>query len=871
MNIDADLWREARPIFDAALDLPSDQREAFLTGVCGGNAALLNAVRHLLRANDSSDFLDALPAAHMDGLAAPLPDLVGRDVGAYRLLSVLGTGGMGAVYLAERSDGQFVQRVAVKMMRAGPLGEEAVRRFRRERQILAWLNHPNVARLLDGGVADVGPYLVMEYVEGLPIDRHCDEAQLGIQERVKLSLGVIDAVDYAHRNLIIHRDLKPGNILVTADGTVKLLDFGVARLMEDNPGGTEITRTVAAPLTPEYASPEQLRGEQLSTASDVYSLGVMLYRLLTGKLPHQLGGLSASAIERRVSTEHPVRPGLVRRELRGDLETIVLHALHHDASRRYRSAAALGDDLRRFLERRPVAAQHDTLTYRASSFVRRHAVGVAAATVIAVAVVIGALTTAAEGRRAQRRFEEVRGLANALLFDLHDAVRDLEGATAVRELLVSRALTYLDLLRAEAPADAALQSELAAAYAQIGEIQGDPHRANLGDLKGAQSSYRKSFELREGVWRRDTTRVDARSALADSYGRLAVVSSWGGNNGEALVLSARALDLLAPLRSGNTSHPHVDALFGRIESELGWWLIWAGKVEEGMTRLAHSVAVLESVTTADTTTATASIDRWRAYSYQADGFRFSSRFPQALSLLEQTALPYLHTLADRYPRDPEVQYALHSCHDLIGAVYIALGDHSRSAQAYRKALAFAEGMVSSDSANRKAHEALARSSAALGELLLRDKRPDEAVAALERSIGGFESLYQGNANNAELANMLGNTERRLCRVLGDQERLIDALRHCVAGERALERAVAAHLDNAVVRANLGSAYVGSARLYRRLARTAPADSAVALRSLARQRYERGLALLGEIAATDATPEVYPDSIRSELVALASER
>jgi tetratricopeptide (TPR) repeat protein len=350
-----------------------------------------------------------------------------------------------------------------------------------------------------------------------------------------------------------------------------------------------------------------------------------------------------------------------------------------------------------------------------------------------------------------------------------------------------------------------------------------------------------------------------------------VVSSWSGNNGEALVLSARALDLLAPMQSIDGLRPHVDPLYGRIESELGWWLIWAGKVEEGMTRLAHSVHLLQSATTTDSATTAVRIDLWRAYSYQADGLRFSSRFPQALTLLEQTALPYLHGMADRYPRDPEVQYALHTCNDLIGAVYIELGDPARSAQAHRKALAFAEGMVASDSANRKAHEAFARSSAALGEILLRDKRPDDAVAALERSVSGFESLYRANSNNAELANMLGNTERRLCRVLGDQEQLVEALRRCIAGERVLEEAVAVHLDNAVVRANLGSAYVGSARLYRRLARLAEPDSATLLRSLAQQRYERGLVLLSEIAATDATPEIFPDSIRSELAALARER
>ncbi|MEZ4587605.1 MAG: serine/threonine-protein kinase [Gemmatimonadales bacterium] len=761
--MDGELFRRARPVFEAAIELPFDERAAFVARETAGDPELDRAVRRLLAAHADDSFLGGVERAALEPLIGGEPAARGEQVGPYRLLELIGMGGMGAVYLAERADGEFDQRVAIKLMRAGPLGPEALERFRRERQILAWLDHPNIARLLDGGMAEAGPYLVMEHVAGVPIDRYADQRELDVEQRIRLFLAVVGAVDRASRHLVTHRDLKPGNILVTDAGQVKLLDFGIARLTEDDGHGT-LTVAGQRAFTPAYASPEQLRGEPLGTASDVYSLGAVLYRLLTGHLPHASEGLSPAAFERLVSSEPPARASSHGGELAGDLDTILQKALHADPARRYRSVADLGDDLERHLARRPVKARPDTVGYRVSRFVRRNTVLVVAAGLLALAVSVGVVATTIEGRRAERRFEEVRRLANALLFDLHDAVRDLPGATAVRRMLVSRALEYLDVLRREAPSDRALELELAAAYEQVGEIQGDPHRANLGDLEGALASYRQAFELRDAVWRRDTTDRSVRRALGNSYGRLAVVTSWNGDNASAIELSRAGLELLAPLRVGS---PDARGDYGRVQSELGWWLVWAGRVEDGLTLLDSALVELEPLASDDSASTNARLDLWLAYSYLVDGLgsRVATRRHDAARAASTTG-----------PRPARRSESARS----HGAVRVPrllrlpdrdaprAGPLPRAATAARRVRR--RQMVESDSANQKAFEGLARGYNA-------GRRPDQKRRArrgdppYRQAIEVYEALYQRNQQNHEMGNMLSNAEHKLCQVLSEAGRV----------------------------------------------------------------------------------------------------
>jgi len=411
-----------RALYEAALTKDAASRAGFLEEQCQGDEALRREVEALLVARQRvPDWLNGpLLGAAPPG---PLLRMEGRQLSGYTLVREIGRGGMGSVYLGERSDGAFHKEVAVKLVRQGMTGADILGRFRQEREILASLDHPGIARLLDADTTEEGlPYFVMEFVDGQPIDRWCDERKLKVTQRLKLFRAVCDAVEYAHQRLVVHRDLKPGNILVTGDGNVKLLDFGIAKILRPERAGEETTRTLARLMTPEYASPEQVNGANITTQTDVYSLGVVLYELLTGHRPYRLLRAAVREMERVIAEEEPTRPSLVvatteervtprtvsevregdpnrlRKRLEGDLDCIVLTALHKEPVRRYRSVEAFAEDVGRHLDNRPVSAREDSLWYRVSRFVRRHPGAVAAGILIVLSLVAGGLTTLWESR-----------------------------------------------------------------------------------------------------------------------------------------------------------------------------------------------------------------------------------------------------------------------------------------------------------------------------------------------------------------------------------------------------------------------------------------------------------------------------------------
>ena len=439
--MDPGRWRRVKDLYQAARERPAESREGWLADACGDDRELEREVRSLLAAAEApADFLrppSTWAARRIDEMApetpaggdpdSEAPHLEGQALGPYRIERRVGQGGIGSVYLATRDDA-FRKQVAVKVIRRGMATAEVLARFRGERQILASIEHPHIARLIDGGATSDGrPYLVMEYIEGQPIDRYCDRRRLGIRARLELFLGVCEAVEVAHRNLVVHRDLKPGNLLVTDDGTPKLLDFGIAKILDPDlvDGLTLATRAGTRLLTPEFASPEQLTGERVTTASDLWSLGALLYLLLAGRTPFELGGGSLAELARRVDEGEPQRPSAavaeagderaralaerrsttpaeLARALRGDLDTIVLEALRRDPERRYASAGALAADIRRHLADLPIEARPDTLGYRAGKFVRRHRPAVAATALAVVATLALLVTLAVQSARLAR-------------------------------------------------------------------------------------------------------------------------------------------------------------------------------------------------------------------------------------------------------------------------------------------------------------------------------------------------------------------------------------------------------------------------------------------------------------------------------------
>jgi eukaryotic-like serine/threonine-protein kinase len=479
-------------LFHAAAGLSAGDQATFLARECGSDTPLKTAVERLLAAGRNAATAWDRGALEVEARQSARSLVIthpGEFIGRYRIVRRIAGGGMGVVYEAVRDDAEFHKRVAIKLVQLVD-DSGGIERFRAERQILAGLEHPNIAHLLDGGTTEDGtPYLVMEYVDGVPVDRFAADRRLSRNDRLTLFLQVCDAVQYAHRNLVVHRDLKPANILVAADGLPKLLDFGIAKLLS----GESRSHTTIRALTPEFASPEQVLGRGVGTTSDVYSLGVLLFLLLTDRLPYRASPQQSAAFVRAVCEEEPVwePPGLVI----GDLQSVLAKALHKEPERRYLSVEQFAADIRRYLDGRPVLARPDAFLYRARKFVVRRAVPLAALAALAIAVSAGVVSTLIQSRRAERRFNDVRQLANTLIFKVHDAVAPLAGSTPVRQIIVNEGLAYLERLTADSRSDRELQQEIARAYIKIGAVQGRPNTPNLGDRQGALASFRKAEAL----------------------------------------------------------------------------------------------------------------------------------------------------------------------------------------------------------------------------------------------------------------------------------------------------------------------------------------------------------------------------------------
>jgi len=551
-------WQQIRAVFEQAELLSDPERVKYLDQACDSDPELRAEVESLLAVASQAggDFLNTPAADLMQSTKPPkLPSSwIGRRVGAYQIVAEIGHGGMGEVYRAVRMDGQFDQQVAIKLVRTGMGSSFIVQRFLHERQILASLNHPHIARLLDGGTTDDSvPYLVMEFIDGERIDTYCQGVRLSVSERLRLFLQVCEAVQYAHQRLIVHRDIKPNNILVTKDGAPKLLDFGIAKMLDP---AAETETTVARPMTPEYASPEQIRGEPITTATDVYSLGVVLYLLLTGRSPYKVGTRTPHEWSRAIAETQPHRPSNIvmaaerigpgnescdkpvttisstreptpaklRRRLVGDIDNILLKALRKEPELRYGSAQQFADDISRHINGLPVTAAKGSWTYFARKFIVRHRNGLAATTVVILALTAGILATENQARiarteraRAQKRFNDVRQFSNALIFDVHDSLLAIPGTTAARNLLLDRAVTYLDGVSKDAEGDSDLQRELALGYQRLATVQGDASVSNVGQVSAADQSIAKAMHLFEAVAANNPSNLTDQLNLAMIY------------------------------------------------------------------------------------------------------------------------------------------------------------------------------------------------------------------------------------------------------------------------------------------------------------------------------------------------------------------
>ncbi len=778
--METDRAERVADLVESALERAPSEWDGFLAASCGGDGALRAEVESLLRHQERArDFIEA-PAFQMtaelfedgDGELQP-----GQALDRYEIGKLLGEGGMGEVYLAR--DVELGREVAVKLVKRGLGTADVLRRFRHEERILAGLNHPHVARLFGGGRTPEGlPYFVMEYIEGEALDKFCDARQLSTAARLELFRKVCGAVSYAHRHLVVHRDIKPSNILVTTTGEPKLLDFGIAKLLdpEQAPESASHTITMLGVMTPEYASPEQVRGEPTTTASDIYSLGVLLYELLTGRRPYHLQSRRPEELARVICEQEPERPSTaisrreevpgaggtpaklitpesigrtrneqpaqLRRRLAGDLDNIVLLALRKEPARRYATVEQFSEDIRRYLEGLPVIARKATFAYRSAKFIGRHKVGVASALLVVLATIAGLTATIWQTRvargeraRAERRFNDVRKLANSNLFELHDAIADLPGSTPARELLVKRALEYLDSLAQESQGDASLQRELVAAYLKVGNVQGNPSNNNLGDTAGALASYRKALAIAERLTASDPKDAKAHRFIGVVSEKMCDVQAATGDIGGAVESQRKSFAIFKGIAEATPSDADARLSLAISHVKLGDVLgnVNFNNYGDGagaMESYRASAEILESLHASDP--ANVKTRRFLGLIYERIGtmFEVASNVDEALAAYSKS-LAIRESLAAAHPTDAVMIRDAAIAHEKIGNVLAAKGRLKEALESRRKSLEIFLGLVKADPQNVHARQSLGFSYLHLGELWSNPDtphlgRPDEA-------------------------------------------------------------------------------------------------------------------------------------------------
>ncbi len=770
---------EIKRVFDAVVELsPADAELAIVRDV--PDPAVAAEVRSLLRWHREQDgFLDEPLIRLADVTADPL---IGQAFGAWRIVEVIGRGGMGVVYRAERADGAFERPAAIKVIGAEADATGVVERFRLEQRTLANLDHRNIARLLDGGTTPDGrPYFVMEFIDGARVDAFCDARALAVDERLELFVRICNGVRYAHENLVVHRDIKPDNVLVTADGTPKLLDFGIAHLLSRDASPQPQDGAATWLLTPDFASPEQLDGRASTTGTDVYSLGIMLYLLLTGERPYRIAGATQAALRDALAgvavrapsvvarhgesaVERAARRGTtpdeLARRLCGDLDAITLKALARASDERYSSVAELLQDLRAYRTHRPVAARPPTASYVTAKFARRHTKPLAAAALLGIAVVagVGAVVwqgqlAALERARAERRFNDVRQLANTFMFDVNDSIANVPGTMATRELIVKTAVEYLDGLAREAAGDAEMQRELARAWIRVGDVQGNPTAANLGDSAGAMRSYRRAVALATEAQSSLPDDLDSLRTLARVHRSIGEVRAWTGDLAAALDDGHRSAQLYSRIARAPEATPE-DRLEAAISLLKEGDLLGSpnlpnlGRRDDAKARFEEALAAFRALDTVASPNLRAR--RFVGLSLERLGTLHETASEwEAAEATYQSSFEIRRQLAAAEPTHRNIQRDLAIAYEKLGKVAEARRGAGAGVPLLRSALAQFDRLAASDPADANAARSLAISREILAGALLRAEQPADARALYESALTAHRAIATRDAENAQ--------------------------------------------------------------------------------------------------------------------------
>ncbi len=782
IQMEPELWKRIKEAFNAANELTGADRAEFILKI--DQSIRANVLEMLDAAEADSRALNE-PLADVHSFEMPMPSAIGD----YRIIKEIGRGGMGVVYQAVRETEDFTKRVAIKVIRSGFGSDLILKRFRSEQQILSGLEHENIARFVDGGRTPEGlPYYAMEFVEGIPIVEFCRD--LDAAEIVGLFRRVCAAVSSAHAQLIVHRDLKPSNILVTAEGVPKLLDFGIAKALDRDSGGE--TATQLGMMTPQYASPEQIRGERVSTSSDVYSLGIILYELLSGRRPYDFAGRSYAEILETISNAETTVPSLAySSKLRtggdSDLDNIVLKALQRDPGRRYSSVDQFSEDLRRYLLGLPVLVRPDSLTYRFRRFVGRNRAAAVATVIVTLTLIAGIAATSWQAYRAERqrelaekRFREVRAIANNVVFKYHDEIQKLNGSTAIREMLISDATRYLDGLAADSGEDPELQRELGLAYLKLGDAQGAIYSANTGNTGGALESYGKAIDLLESVARAAPDEIQVKDELIKAYDRRLSISPRVADSAEfKLSLIDRSVELIESIiRSEPRSALRISQLatiFIRKGDSVGG----IGNRESLLQKLeSHARAAQLAEESAQLAPDEIEIIRVAGRSNQRVGTTYVWLGENALingsaedaAGYFRSALPHHERMFRLMERLAVLDPSAETRRNLIAAQSSfakTLSRNGRTAEALelaRSAALLAAGNLESDSGNREARFDSAEIDSLFGLILENSGDSAAAIPYFEKSRASFFAMFKADGKNLEAINQVVDLSRKLAKL-----------------------------------------------------------------------------------------------------------
>jgi len=872
-------WQKVDDIVFKALQIESEKRQDFIEKECGESTELLFEVESLLANENAVDDYFESPAIFKyadffeEDQNKP-SEFINQKIGNYRLQREIGFGGMGAVYLAERVDGKFDQKVAIKLLKRELNTKSLRRRFTHEREILGSLEHPNIARLLDAGsTEDQIPFLVMEYIEGDPIDIYCNKNNLNLDERLTLFRTVCVAVNFAHRNLVVHRDIKPSNIIVTDEGIPKLLDFGIAKLLSGNAGETtKHTVTKLGAMTPSYASPEQLRRESVTTSTDVYSLGIVLYELLSGHrpfenveddlgeifkavcetdppLPSTIVRLPLKSIASEIDSEmetmvhddpdslgsksknpktenidvrstHPQVKSFSPQSLRGDLDNIILKSLKKEPERRYSSAENFAEDIRRHQDGLTITARPDTFSYRTGKFIKRNRFAAASASLILLAIMGGLGTTLwqarvaqAEKTKAEKRFNDVRALADSFLFEITPEIEKLNGSTKAKELVVKRALEYLDKLSTDSTDDKELQEDLAAAYQKVGDVQGNPYQKNIGDLGGALNSYEKSQNISEKLFKQHPNDLKLKKSLSKTYGLIGDVYFYKDDLKKAEAVFQKAIKLNEQIITEYPNDDETQKAQGSLLNSLGLIPFWAGDNKKALKIYDRSLKIFEMLHKKHPKKNEHKAQVANTHVRIGEALGWDDQ-PQKAIVSIQKGLDLIKEVNKDEPKNKNYRRTLMLSYMRLGETYADVKTFDKSLDLYQKSVDIAKQAMDEDKANKRGKRDYITIKFKLAETLDMAGKNAESLKHLIEVLGMQKELAANDPTNPTLKHDVATTHNSIGEAEFNLKQFNSALKSFTAALNGFEyvknnggdegRAVR---DSAIARINVGKTYI----------------------------------------------------------------